>query len=244
MGKFMADLHIHSTLSPCGSLEMSPKKIIERAYNLGINLISITDHNSIENSLVASNLAKKYNIHYLFGMEVQTKEEIHILVYFDNYKDILDVYKIVYDNLPNIKNDPEIFGDQIVVDEDENIIKFENKLLLNSTELTLKELNEIVYKKGGIFVPAHINSETFSIISQIGFIPDNIIIDFLEITYNINKDEFIKIYPNYSQYKYLSFSDSHYLNEIGRSVTIFELDYPNVSSLKKVDNDKILIKRR
>lgn len=244
MGKFMADLHIHSTLSPCGSLEMSPKKIIERAYNLGINLISITDHNSIENSLVASNLAKKYNIYYLFGMEVQTKEEIHILVYFDNYEDILDVYKIVYNNLPDIKNDPEIFGDQVVVDEDENIIKFENKLLLNSTELTLKELNEIVYKKGGLFIPAHINSETFSIISQIGFIPDNIIIDFLEITYNISKDEFINIYPNYSQYKYLSFSDSHYLNEIGRSVTVFELDYPNVSSLKKVDNDKFLIKRR
>ncbi|MBC7195061.1 MAG: PHP domain-containing protein [Caldisericia bacterium] len=240
----MADLHIHSTLSPCGSLEMSPKKIIERAYSLGINLISITDHNSIESSYVASEISKKFNINYLFGMEVQTKEEIHVLIYFDNIDDILEIYKTIYEKLPDVKNNPEIFGDQVVVDEDENIIKFEEKLLLNSVDLSLNELNELVSKKGGLFIPAHINSETFSIISQIGFIPEDLEIDFLEITYNVNKEDFLKNNPVYSKYRYLSFSDSHYLNEIGRSVTIFELDYPSISSLKKIDNEKILIKRR
>ncbi len=244
MGKYMADLHIHSTLSPCGSLEMSPKKIIEKAYSLGINLISITDHNSIENSYVAFEIAKRFNINYLFGLEVQTKEEIHVLIYFDNIDDVFEVYKTVYEKLPDVKNNPEIFGDQVVVDEDENIVKFEEKLLLNSTDLTIKELNDIVSKKGGLFVPAHINSDTFSIISQIGFIPEDLQIDFLEITYNIDKEDFLKNNPNYSKYKFLSFSDSHYLNEIGRSVTFFDLNYPSVSCLKKIDNEKILIKRR
>lgn len=233
MGNLMADLHIHSVLSPCGSLEMSPKRILEKAQSLGLNLISITDHNSIENSLVTEKLAKKYGINYLFGMEVQTKEEIHVLIYFDKFEDIYEVYKIVYENLPDIENKPEIFGDQVIVDEDENIIKFEEKMLLNSTNLSIKELNEIVLEKGGLFIPAHIDSETFSIISQIGFIPNNLEIDFLEITYLTQKEEFLKVNTDYLKYKYVSFSDAHYLNDIGRSITIFEVDSPSTSSLKK-----------
>lgn len=244
MGRYMADLHIHSVLSPCGSLEMSPKKILERAYNLGLNLISITDHNSIENSLIAEKLAKKYGINYIFGMEVQTKEEIHVLIYFDSFDDLYEVYKIVYENLPDVKNDPEIFGDQVIVDEDENIIRVEEKLLLNSTNLSLKELNEVVLKKGGIFIPAHIDSEIFSIISQIGFIPEDLKIDFLELTYLTDKDVYLKSNKEYSNYKFVSFSDAHFLNDIGRSVTIFETKSPSILSLKNVDSKKIFIKRR
>lgn len=244
MGKLMADLHIHSVLSPCGSLEMSPKKILEKAKSIGLNLISITDHNSIENSMVAYNLAKKYDINYLFGMEVQTKEEIHVLIYFDKFEELYDVYKIVYENIPDIKNKPEIFGDQVVVDEYENIIKFEEKMLLNSTNLSIKELNEIVTKMNGLFIPAHIDSETYSIISQIGFIPQDLKIDFLELTYLIEKEKFLEENLEYSQYKYVSFSDAHFLSDIGRSVTIFEVDSPSIFSLKTIESEKISIKRR
>jgi len=244
MGKFMSDLHIHSVLSPCGSLEMSPKKIVERAYSLGLNLISITDHNSIENSIVAFDIAKKYGIKYFFGMEIQTKEEIHILIYFEKFDEIYEIYKIVYDNLPNIKNDPEIFGDQVVVDEDENIVKFEEKMLLNSTNLSIKDINDLVMSKGGIFIPAHIDSETFSIISQIGFIPSDLKLDFLEISYLSDREKIINQNPDYSKYRFVSFSDAHFLSDIGRSVTIFELDSISVDSLKKIESENITIKRR
>lgn len=244
MGKLMADLHIHSVLSPCGSLEMSPKRIVDRAYSIGLNLISITDHNSIENSLVAKRLAEKYNINYLFGMEVQTKEEIHILVYFDRFEDIYEIYKIVYENLPDIKNEPDIFGDQVIVDEVENILGFEKRMLLNSTNLSIKELNDIVYRKGGLFIPAHIDSETFSIISQIGFIPSDINIDFLELTYQTEKEGFLETNKDLLKYRYVSFSDAHFLNDIGRSITIFETDFPSTSTLKNLEGKKILIKRR
>lgn len=244
MGKLMSDLHIHSVLSPCGSLEMSPKRILEKAQSIGLNLISITDHNSIENSLVTEKLAKKYGINYLFGMEVQTKEEVHILIYFDRFEDLYEIYKIVYENLPDIKNNPEIFGDQVVVDENENIIKFEDKMLLNSTNLSIKELNDIVKKRGGLFIPAHIDSETFSLISQLGFIPSDLEIDFLELTYITEKSNFLMNNLNYSEYKFVSFSDAHYLNDIGRSITIFEIDSPSTSSLKNIESEKIFIKRR
>jgi len=132
MGKFMADLHIHSTLSPCGSLEMSPKKIVQKAKEIGLNLISITDHNSIANSAITQKLSYENGIEYLFGMEVQTEEEIHVLTYFDNYSDLYEVWNIVYERLPDIKNNPDYFGDQVIVDEDENITGYEDKLLINS----------------------------------------------------------------------------------------------------------------
>lgn len=246
MGKFMADLHIHSTLSPCGSLEMSPKNIVEKAKSIGLNLISITDHNSIANSIITQKLANRYEIYFLFGMEVQTEEEIHVLVYFDNFDKLYELWKIVYEKLPNIKNDPDFFGDQVIVDENENILGYEDKLLLNSVKLSFKELFNLVQEKKGIFIPAHIDSETFSVISQIGFIPEDLNIRYLELSYLKDKELFFLEHPEYKNYEYVSFSDAHFLEDIGRSYTIFEYDDKESNLLEKVFNEKnkISIKRR
>ncbi len=246
MDKFKADLHIHSTLSTCGSLEMSPKKIFEKAKELNLNIISITDHNSISNSLPAYNLSKKYEIDYLFGMEVQTAEEIHVLVYFDNFNNLYDLWKIVYEKLPDIKNNPDIFGDQVIVDEDENIIGYEDKLLLNSSQISLGELFNLVKERDGIFIPAHIDRETFSIVSQIGFIPENIDVKYLEISYIKDKEEFLSDFPYYNKFEFVSFSDAHFLEDIGRSITIFTCVSKNETILKTIFNkeNKISILRR
>lgn len=246
MGKFMADLHIHSTLSPCGSLEMSPKKIVQKAKEIGLNLISITDHNSIANSAVTQKLSYENGIEYLFGMEVQTEEEIHVLTYFDNYSDLYEVWNIVYDRLPDIKNNPDYFGDQVIVDKDENIIGYEDKLLINSSKISFKELFNIVIKRNGIFIPAHIDRETFSVISQLGFIPQDIDIKFVEISYSKEKEDFLKYYPDYIKYVFISFSDAHFLDDIGRGYTIFEYKNEKIDSLTKIFNkeNKISIIRR
>lgn len=244
MGKFMADLHIHSVLSPCGSLEMSPKNIVLKAKELGIHMISLTDHNSIENSLVTKKLAEKFGLYYIYGMEVQTSEEIHILTYFDSYEELYNVWKVVYENLPNIKNEPELLGDQVVVDEEENIIKFEEKMLLNSTSLSLKELNEIVKKNNGLLIPAHVDSEAFSLTTQIGFIPEELEIKFVEISINSVINDFLIKFPQYSNLNIVSFSDAHFLKDIGRVVTLFEIDEPKVSNIYKIDNKSISILRR
>lgn len=226
---------------------MSPKKIVKRAKEIGLNLISITDHNSIDNSIVTKNLAEKNGIHYLFGMEVQTIEEVHVLTYFDNFEDLYKVWKIVYERLPDVKNNPEIFGDQVIVDEEENIIRFEEKLLINSTNLSFKELYRIVKENSGLFIPAHIDSESYSVISQLGFIPEDLDIKFVEISYLVDKGSFLLVHPDYSKYKFVSFSDSHYITDIGRSFTIFDIDFPSVSNLlsyKNEDDQKIFIIRR
>jgi PHP family Zn ribbon phosphoesterase len=246
MGKFMADLHIHSVLSPCGNLEMSPKKIVEKAKNLNLNLISITDHNSIANSIVSQKIAQKSGIDYIFGMEVQTEEEVHVLTYFNNFNDLYDVWKIVYDKLPEIKNNPDFFGDQVIVDEDENIVGYEEKLLINSSKISFKELFYIVKEKNGVFIPAHIDRESFSVISQLGFIPKDIEIKFIEISYSKERNDFLSNYPYYLKYSFVSFSDAHFLDDIGRSYTIFEYKDENSNLLNKVFNEKnkITIKRR
>jgi PHP family Zn ribbon phosphoesterase len=233
----MADLHIHSTLSPCGSLEMSPKKIVERAKILGINFISITDHNAIKNSEPTKNLAEKYGISYIYGMEVQTEEEVHILTYFDNYSDLSNVWALVYEKLPNIENKPDYFGDQVMLDEEENILGFEKKLLLNSSKISLEELCKIVLLNHGIAIPAHIDSPSFSILSQIGIIPEYLFLPFLEISYAKSENDIINRYPFLKDQRFVSFSDAHYLNDIGRACTLFEIETPNISEIKLSANN-------
>jgi len=233
----MTDLHIHSTLSPCGSLEMSPKRIVERAKILGINLISITDHNAIQNSEQTKNLAEKYGISYIYGMEVQTEEELHILTYFDNYTDLSNVWKTVYEKLPNIKNNPDYFGDQVIVNEEENIVGFEEKLLLNSSKISLEDLCKIVQENNGIAIPAHIDSAAYGIISQIGFIPHDSFFPFLEISCEHKEKELIDKLSYLKNYKFVSFSDAHYINKIGKCYTIFELELPTIPELLMASKD-------
>lgn len=233
----MTDLHIHSTLSPCGSLEMSPKRIVERAKILGINLISITDHNAIQNSEPTKNLAEKYGISYIYGIEVQTEEELHVLTYFDNYTDLSNVWKTVYEKLPNIKNNPGYFGDQVIVDEEENIVGFEEKLLLNSSKISLEDLCKIVQENNGIAIPAHIDSATYGIISQIGFIPHDSFFPFLEISCEHKEKKLIDELSYLKSYKFVSFSDAHYINEIGKCYTVFELELPTIPELLMASKD-------
>ena len=244
----MADLHIHSTLSPCGSLEMSPKKIVERAKMREINLISVTDHNAIKNSEPAKNLAEKHGISYIYGMEVQTEEEVHILTYFDNYSELLNVWNIIYEKLPNIENKADYFGDQVILDEDENILGFEKKLLLNSSKISLEELCKIVQENNGIAIPAHIDSSSFNILSQIGIIPEHLFFPFLEISYAYDKNDIISKYPFLKNRRFVSFSDAHYLNDIGRACTLFEIEAPSVNEIKlsanSVSERKTKITRR
>ncbi|MDI6850519.1 MAG: PHP domain-containing protein [bacterium] len=230
----MADFHIHSALSPCGSLEMSPKKIVETALQKGINFIAITDHNAYENSAQLSKFVEKKLISALYGMEVQTSEEVHLLALFDSVEKLKEFGKIVYEHLPNIPNNPDYFGDQVVVDENDEIIKFEEKLLLNSITLSMDEVLSLVKDYGGISVLSHVNATHFSIISQLGFIPENLNVDALEVMYNTEVSKINdKEIPGVSNYPIVMFSDAHYPEEIGRGYVVFNVEKPTVEEIKK-----------
>lgn len=230
MSILSCDLHIHSTLSPCGSLEMSPINIIAKAKEVGLHVISITDHNMVENCLYANEIGKKLGITVLFGMELQTLEEIHLLAFFDTYNLALSFQEKIYSLLPDIQNDADYFGDQVVVNEENEIIRFENRLLLNSAQISITDATAWIKNHGGVAIPSHIDSPTFSIISQLGYIPDDLPFDALEVR---NKEKATELLPLIMKkdIPFVSFSDAHYLVDIGKRRIELDLEEPNCTKI-------------
>jgi len=182
MKSLKADLHIHTVLSPCATLEMLPPYIVERACETNIQLIAITDHNSSANVPAVIKAAAGRNLIVLPGMELTTAEEIHVVCLFDTYAQLVELQKIVDDNLPNIPNNPDFFGMQLIVDSEGNYVDTENRLLSNATHLTINEAQRHVYRLGGIFIPAHVTREENGLLPRLGGIPPELNLSVLEIS--------------------------------------------------------------
>jgi len=214
---------------------MSPKRIVAKARKKEIDIIGICDHNSSENSLAVIKAAKKMNIKVLPGMEVTSQEEVHILALFDELENALKLQEYVYNNLPG-ENDEEAFGMQVIVNEKDEVLGFNNKLLIGATTIPIEEIIRIIHHFGGIAIASHIDRESFSIISQLGFIPENLKLDALEISTNIAFDETKKSIKN--NYPITCSSDAHYPNDIGKGLTSFLLKDGNVAEIKKALNNE------
>ena len=227
---FKADLHIHTCLSPCTELNMSPKGILTAAKKKGIDILGICDHNTSENSLAIMKAAKKMHIHILPGMEVTSEEEVHVLALFDDIGNALKLQEHVYQNLPG-KNDEETFGMQVIVNEKEEVLGFNDKLLIGATTIPLDEILRLIHAFEGLAIASHIDREAFSIISQLGFVPDNLELDALEISPSITIEEAKKKYPY--NYPITSSSDAHYPDDIGKSFTSLLLQDGTVTEINK-----------
>jgi predicted metal-dependent phosphoesterase TrpH len=138
MDVFRADLHIHTVLSPCGDLEMSPKNIVMNAKKQGLDIIGITDHNSTKHGPLIKKIGEQNGIFVMLGVEVTTKEEVHCLAYFEDEHLLADFQQYLSDNLPYIKNNPDYFGYQVVLDEKENIIEEVDSLLVTGINQLMK----------------------------------------------------------------------------------------------------------
>jgi len=227
---FKADLHIHTCLSPCTELDMSPKGILTTAKKKEIDIIGICDHNSSENSLAVMKAAKRMNISVIPGLEVTSQEEVHVLALFDEIKNALKLQEHVYKNLPG-ENDEKAFGMQVIVNEKEEVLGFNNKLLIGATTIPLEEIIRIIHSFEGIAIASHIDRGSFSIISQLGFIPDNLELDALEISPAISFEEARKRFKN--NYPIICSSDAHFPDDIGKSFTSFLLKEGTVAEIKK-----------
>ncbi len=227
---FKADLHIHTCLSPCTELSMSPKGILTAAKHKGIDILGICDHNSSENSLAIMKAAKKMQVHILPGLEVTSEEEVHVLALFDDIGNALKLQEHVYQNLPG-KNDEESFGMQVIVNEIEEVLGFNDRLLIGATTIPLDEVIGLIHALEGLAIASHINREAFSIIGQLGFIPDKLRLDALEISPSITIEEAKKKYPY--NYPITCSSDAHYPDDIGKSYTSFLIQDGTVSEIKK-----------
>ena len=211
---FRADLHIHSVLSPCGGLEMSPSALCARLKELDTQWFAITDHNSMANCPAYAAVARKAGLYFSWGVEIQTVEEIHLLAYFDDPRGAQAFDQELYQSLLPIENDPDFFGDQVIIDENENILRVESRALINSSIWDITTAVQQVLAFGGLAVPAHIDAEVNSIISQLGFLPPSPDFEILGITARLNLPEYLQQHPELADKAFLRASDAHYLSDL------------------------------
>lgn len=208
------DLHIHSCLSPCASNDMMPSNIAGMAHLKGLSIISLTDHNTGKNLKAMSDAAKSYDLIFVPGIEVTSKEEVHILVYFPDLPTAIEFADKIFSSLPIIRNKPNIFGDQIVMDSKDRPTGIIDKLLLQATPYSVDQITKMAENIGGCAVPAHINRDSYSIISNLGFIPPNMF-RCVEIAESLPCPKID------SSLKKLYSSDAHYLGNINEQKHFF-----------------------
>ncbi len=220
---FNADLHIHSCLSPCGDLSMSPRNIIYKAKEKGMHIIAVTDHNTTKNVEVCVELGKRHSIYVIPACEVNTIEEVHCLCYFQNVIVLKEFQTYLDDMLPDIKNDTDKFGFQVAVDKDDIIVYEEERSLFMAINDSIDNLAKYVYELDGIFIPAHVDRPKNSIFSQLGFIPFDLKYSALEISKHSSYKEFIKIHPELSDDIIITNSDAHYPEDIATVYNKFKM---------------------
>jgi len=213
MIRFRADLHVHTVLSPCAGRDMLPKQIVEAALFHEINLIAITDHNASQNAAPVIAVAEEYGLLALPGMELQTSEEIHSLCIFDTLDQLQALQQLVDRFLPNRTNNEAVFGPQVIIDQNGEVLAHEERMLLTSVQISIQEACRFVTDLGGLFIPAHVNREAFGLLPRLGCVPPDLEVEFLEISRNASKDSAIKRYPQLADYFLLKNGDVHYLED-------------------------------
>ena len=227
---FLADLHIHTCLSPCAELEMLPELIVARAQELGLQIIAVTDHNSAENVAAVVNAARDTSITVLPGMEVQTREEVHLLTLFDTLGQVASWQAQVYANLPPLKNDEALFGEQLILDANGEPAGYLDRLLLTSTFFSVEDVVQRVRDLGGLCIPAHVDRPMYSIIANLGFIPPELDVVGVEISANIGPIEARERFPQLVHYGLVADGDAHRLREMMRRTTL-KMEAPTVAEL-------------
>ncbi len=227
-----ADLHIHTCLSPCASLNMTPIKVVNEAIKKDIKLIAICDHNSVENINAVRKVAQHKDIDVIPGIEITTSEEIHVIGLFENLDKAFSMQKLVYANLFPGENDEEAFGIQIIANEKDEVDSINKRLLIGATKLNISQVVDAIHKREGLAIASHIEREAFGIIGQIGFIPQDLPLDGLETTtmhYNKAKMRF----KEYIDFPFISSSDAHYLKDIGNNTTLFHIEKGCLEEIQK-----------
>jgi len=228
-----ADLHIHTTLSPCAEPEMIPANVVSVALASGLQVIAVTDHNSAGNVEPFMRAGKNNNLIVIPGMELQTREEVHLVCLFTSLNAVSAFSDTIYSFLPARPNQPAFFGEQNYVDEFGNIVGSEPKLLINSVELGIDDAFAIVRENGGLCIPAHIDRPSYSILANLGLIPSSPAFDALEISRRVKLADLESRLIGLSGYRLIRSSDAHRLCEIGLCRTVLEVEEYSVQGVLK-----------
>ena len=224
--KIHCDLHIHSCLSPCGDMLMTPNNIVGMAFIKQLDAIAVCDHNACGNLPALKAVADMMGVLLLPGMELTTREEAHMLCYFPDVESCIAFGKFVQEHLPPIPNRPEFFGRQVIMNEEDEETGEEEKLLISALDLSFEECEQAIHAHGGLCVPAHINRGSNGVLNALGFLPADCRYDAIEVS------DAVAMPPvDLSGYRLLCSSDAHYLENILEPTFTIDVKEKSVQAL-------------
>ena len=233
--KLYYDFHIHSALSPCGDNDMTPNNLINMSIIKGLDAVALTDHNACENVRAAAAVAGD-KIIFIPGMEVETSEEVHIVTLFPTADAAEEMQRILVDSSPYIPNRPEIFGNQYIMDENDEICGEIGRMLVTASGLDIYTVVAAAKDLGGIAYPAHIDRESYSVLSNLGFIPPDLDISAVEITEK-SRTALEGEYSN--RYNIITSSDAHYLWDISERNHYIEVSDASVRGILNAISNRL-----
>lgn len=234
MRQFVADLHVHTLLSPCAEIEMTPHNIIMNAVKQKVDIVAITDHNACDNVVAALEAAKGTDVTVIPGMEVESKEEVHLLVLFEKMRQLKAWEQFTKLHMSGRVNDAERFGAQFIVDADDNFVAEKTEMLLASLTAGVAEISEQVKNIGGICIASHVDRPTYSIISQLGFIPPDVELTAVEVSRHMSVVQAPQRIPAIGGLPVITASDAHVINDfVDGPKTIFYLEEPTLGEIRQ-----------
>ena len=210
---------------------MIPPLIVSQALALGIQLLAITDHNASANVKSVMEAAAQTGLTVLAGIELQTREEVHSLCIFDTLEQLQTFQDLVDSTLPALKNQPDFFGPQYVVDATGEFIREENRLLLTSSSLSLDEACARVLALDGLFIPAHVNRKANGLLATLGFIPSNLPVSAIELSRHITPRQALQQFPQLKLYPLIQSGDVHRLEEF-LAPNFLTVETPTVNEIR------------
>lgn len=212
------DLHIHSCLSPCGDNESTPGNIVGMAVVKGLDVIALTDHNTCKNCEAAMAIGKEYGITVIPGMELTTSEEVHVLCLFHTLEDAMGFDAYVEPRILQIPNDPKVFGDQFICDENDEVKGTVPTLLISATDISFDRVDDVIKPFNGVMIPAHVDANSFSLTSNLGFVPPDTNFKCFELQKMENLHKLQDANPYLKDCNVVKDSDAHYLEHISEAV--------------------------
>ena len=225
MKELKADLHVHTCLSPCAEAEMVPSAIVRQAKAVGLDMIAICDHNSVENVQAVIRAGERESVRVIPGIEITSREEVHILGLFKSEGELASISAVVSDHLTG-RNDEEAFGPQTIVDEWDRPVGNNPNLLIGATSLDVGSTVGAIHDCGGLAVAAHVDRQRFSLIGQLGFIPEGLGLDAVEVSGRTRAGQWQGL-------SVLVSSDAHRLEDIGRNHTTFCAENASFEEISK-----------
>ncbi len=224
MKKYTYDFHIHSCLSPCGDMDMTPNNIVNMAQIMECDIIAITDHNTVQNAPALMKVGDSADVLVIPGMELCTMEEAHVVCLFATLEGALEFEKYVKTQSLPMENDESVFGTQVIMNELDEEIGREKQMLINSTFISVNDIDTLVKQYGGVAFPAHIDKNSYSVIASLGAIPPEANFGYVEVTGKCDIEKFTLLHPEIEGKGVLINSDAHYLENMNPEPSVIELE--------------------